>query len=906
MLGNSYFGFAGDGNSGGTISGGGTLNYIALFTPSGSQIGDSIMNQVNDPDDPLITDVQIAGNFIPDASGKNLGASTRRWGTLYMASVIDYATDLTFNSGGNQYFRMSTAGDFFMPNNKNFDVENTGSKILNIGLQYADVINIGTGLQPKTINVGSMTTLLDNINIYGNIFNQEVTNLLVKDKLFTVNDGGAVASGFNAGFQIEEGGVDTGWFMTNTTRDGWDFKAPAITGVATLGLDLLTANRTAKIQDASGTIAYLSDITGAINGTLNYVAMFTPNGNSVGDAPLKIGTITRAMPTTGVGANDSIAVGFDTTLNSVDSYTLGRGITVTDGIGAYIIGHTVNIDDIGDPFSSGGNLFSLGSIFTITGGANCDAIINVSFASTITATSQTRGVYLFGDSHICNDFVTYSTLIGESCNFTRVDHSTALGIFTNLTDVTLVYTFGEGNVIDNSNSITNFGTYNYISASTNLTVVGNYNTITDSDKLYLGNSNKNVVVDGITGYVGIGTTTPLAYLQIDGATSGGEKLISLNSTSYPEEILSLTQGAFNVRVNSSIFKPSGVSGTGGDASITIYSELGSNPTLSFYTDVVTATTLTITGSNLPLIKANNTDRIHIDSSVGVGVAATTDIRLLSFGQTSDSTTYSFQAQNSSSDTLFSVRNDGFVGVGTASPTEKFEIFDITAPFALKAFINNSLSSGYAELMMTTDISDMRFGAGGSGATPYGGSAGDCYFGAVSYSNLILATNNTVRMNIRNDGEVGIGTLNDVPDALFHVRGVSATGLNQTLEPVLGVTEDLSGATVNTIDDTTTTLYTIPIPTDKVVMVEARVVARKTAGTGVGTINDGNGYFRTATYANIAGTVSLSGAVQASYTGEGIAPFNVTLTISGTDVLVRVTGAVDDNVTWNCIVRTYEV
>lgn len=271
MLGNSSFGFSGDGTGGvSPITGGGTLNYIAMFTPNGTSIGDSIMSQVNDPDDATINDIQIDGNFIPDSTlnARKLGASTRRWDTLYMASNIDYANDLLFNSGGNQYFRMSTTGDFFISDNKNIDVENTGSKTLNIGMQNAVVINIGTGLAQKTINVGSSTTLLDNINIYGNIFSQQVTNLLVKDKLFTVNDGGAIASGFNAGFTIQEGGVDTGWFMTNSTRDGWDFKSPSSSYYATITQNLLSANRIYEMPNLNGTFTVLGNTTTGSGSTL--------------------------------------------------------------------------------------------------------------------------------------------------------------------------------------------------------------------------------------------------------------------------------------------------------------------------------------------------------------------------------------------------------------------------------------------------------------------------------------------------------------------------------------------------------------------------------------------------------------------------------------------------------------
>ncbi|HYG52319.1 MAG TPA: hypothetical protein VD905_15520, partial [Flavobacteriales bacterium] len=84
---------------------------------------------------------------------------------------------------------------------------------------------------------------------------QNVTNLQVTDKLITLNKGGGAASGVSSGFEIEEGGSIAGYFATNGTRNGYDFKAPAVTSVATLLLTSLTQNRTLTAPDVTGTIA---------------------------------------------------------------------------------------------------------------------------------------------------------------------------------------------------------------------------------------------------------------------------------------------------------------------------------------------------------------------------------------------------------------------------------------------------------------------------------------------------------------------------------------------------------------------------------------------------------------------------------------------------------------------------
>lgn len=127
-------------------------------------------------------------------------------------------------------------------NNQGIDVvASGGSDVLNIGTSNADVINIGWS--------GSV------VNITGSLSYQNVTNLEVTDKLIRINKGGAAASGVSSGFEIEENAVVTGYFATNGTRDGWDFKAPAIAGVATFSQASLTGARTYTLPDASGILA---------------------------------------------------------------------------------------------------------------------------------------------------------------------------------------------------------------------------------------------------------------------------------------------------------------------------------------------------------------------------------------------------------------------------------------------------------------------------------------------------------------------------------------------------------------------------------------------------------------------------------------------------------------------------
>lgn len=101
--------------------------------------------------------------------------------------------------------------------------------------------------------------------------------------------------------------------------------------------------------------------------------------------------------------------------------------------------------------------------------------------------------------------------------------------------------------------------------------------------------------------------------------------------------------------------------------------------------------------------------------------------------------------------------------------------------------------------------------------------------------------------------------------------------------------------VATTDATVTTLSTITIPTDSVVFVEARILARRTGGSA-GTAGDSAAYVRRIRYKNVGGTVTAN-APTTEFTDEDQAAWNATLDVSGTTGRIRVTGATNNNITW---------
>jgi hypothetical protein len=102
--------------------------------------------------------------------------------------------------------------------------------------------------------------------------------------------------------------------------------------------------------------------------------------------------------------------------------------------------------------------------------------------------------------------------------------------------------------------------------------------------------------------------------------------------------------------------------------------------------------------------------------------------------------------------------------------------------------------------------------------------------------------------------------------------------------------------VNTVNATVTSVQTIAIPTDTIVLIESRIVGVRTGGTA-GSTGDSASYVRTATYKNIGGTVTVHKR-QSDYTFEDQDSWNAVHAVSGTNAVINVNGSANNNVTWN--------
>lgn len=106
--------------------------------------------------------------------------------------------------------------------------------------------------------------------------------------------------------------------------------------------------------------------------------------------------------------------------------------------------------------------------------------------------------------------------------------------------------------------------------------------------------------------------------------------------------------------------------------------------------------------------------------------------------------------------------------------------------------------------------------------------------------------------------------------------------------------------VSTTDATTTTIQTITIPTASSFAIRGFVKAVRTGGSA-GSTGDSGTFFIQAGIKNPSGTASVIGGGVTTYTDQS---WTVALSVSGPSILVRVTGAVNNNITWTLFLETF--
>ncbi len=253
-------------------------------------------------------------------------------------------------------------------------------------------------------------------------------------------------------------------------------------------------------------------------------------------------------------------------------------------------------------------------------------------------------------------------------------------------------------------------------------------------------------------------------------------------------------------------------------------------------------------------------------------------------------------------------NTGRIHIGWASDAETW----------IRLFPSNSGTSNYAcinarEILQTPTtavaVTSMRNriqnvdGAGNS--SWFIASAGGATFSLVKYApshttyagkvalwndantDMIFANNNLEKMRLTAGGNLLLGVTSTDGRVDVATDDGSSNYTRMTMYQ----------ARVTTTDATPTTLWSHTPTPGRTIMVEARVVARRTAGGG-GAAGDGAGYVVRAAYGITAGpTTTLFGTVD-QWAREAVAGYDATFVIDGSNnIVLQVTGVAGTNISW---------
>jgi hypothetical protein len=280
----------------------------------------------------------------------------------------------------------------------------------------------------------------------------------------------------------------------------------------------------------------------------------------------------------------------------------------------------------------------------------------------------------------------------------------------------------SGQILTSTGSALDWKTLGEISGVDGTGTAGYLSKWTDADTI--GNS---VIVES-SSKIGIGTTTP-------------DNLLTLRSASQYQQDLKFTVGSTAVA--------GGFIGAGG-ASENIWMSAGAE--------------LTANSQSASGFTARNNEGGGSGKAAGIrlGDSAGT-ITFFTASSLTNGNTFTWDG-GSETGAVMSILNDGKVGIGTTSPAKTLELSNGTSNVAaLRVARSTSLSDTYTELGTV----------GGSGRLE--AFKGNIRIGAdpdnnTSDSTIEFLTDNSVKMVIKSDGKVGIGT--NAPTKLLHVHGSS--------------------------------------------------------------------------------------------------------------------------------------
>lgn len=215
----------------------------------------------------------------------------------------------------------------------------SGPVIASSTVNLSNNVTLGTN-SGNTLTVHSAAqfnsnlTVSGNLTVNGTLTNVNTTNLEVKDKTITLNNGGGATSGNLSGIEIEENGSTTGYVMTSSTRAAWNLKAPSTSGIwgftpGNFDADFVTGggNVTLTLPATNGTLALNTGWTASRVLTSNGSGVLTPSTVTTTELDYLSG-VTSAIQTQ---FSNAVMLAGTQTITGAKTFSSGS-ISITNGV----------------------------------------------------------------------------------------------------------------------------------------------------------------------------------------------------------------------------------------------------------------------------------------------------------------------------------------------------------------------------------------------------------------------------------------------------------------------------------------------------------------------------------------------------------------------------------------------
>jgi hypothetical protein len=117
--------------------------------------------------------------------------------------------------------------------------------------------------------------------------------------------------------------------------------------------------------------------------------------------------------------------------------------------------------------------------------------------------------------------------------------------------------------------------------------------------------------------------------------------------------------------------------------------------------------------------------------------------------------------------------------------------------------------------------------------------------------------------------------------------------------VLMVRDGVLKTNITTNDTNSTAVISIATTVNTGYLIDVRVIAKKSGGTGTGVIGDTDVYVKNIKVKNINNVLVL-GRIQSTFTDKDFQEHNITITSTGTNVIISVIGSINNSIDWNIV------